>query len=118
MSCSKVLAYLSDNRLPVAGAFDSDGTPLTGVTDSITGLAVTTATVTATIEDLAGDELTGVSFPLTLPHVGSPDGTYRVNVSDSLVTTPGQVVKIIVIIDDGADRRDRRALYCTIEESV
>ncbi|KKM07523.1 hypothetical protein LCGC14_1733070 [marine sediment metagenome] len=118
MSCSKVLAYLSDNLLTVAGTFDADGTPLTGVTDSLTGSAVTTATVEATIEDLAGDELSGVSFPLSLPHVGSPDGTYRANVSDSLVTVPGQVVKIIVTIDDGADRRDRRVLYVTIEESA
>ena len=116
VSCSKVLAYLADNLLTVAGSFDANGVPLTGVTDAITGAAVTSATVEATIEDLAGTELAGVSWPLSLPHVGTPDGTYRANISDDLVTTPGDVVKVIITIDDGADRRDRRVLYCTIEE--
>ena len=116
MSCSKVLAYLADNLLTVAGSFDADGVPLTGVKDALTGAAVTSATVEATIEDLAGTELTGVTWPLSLPHVGTPDGTYRANISDDLVSTPGDVVKIIITIDDGVDRRDRRVLYPTIEE--
>lgn len=118
MSCDKALAYLSDNLLTVAGSFGPTGTPLTGMTDGITGVAVTTATITADLFDLAGTQLTGITLPVSLPHVGTPDGTYRGNIGDGLSasTSPGQTIKIKLDIDDGANRKHSPVLWVTVEE--
>jgi len=55
------------------------------LTNSVAGSAVTTATVTATLTDAAGDEVAGQTWPVTLSHVSA--GTYRATLENDLTLT-------------------------------
>jgi hypothetical protein len=48
---------------------------LRNLTDGITGDPVTTATVTATLLDSTGAQVSGITWPISLVHVA--EGTYR-----------------------------------------
>ena len=83
--------------------YNSDNTAeVRYLTDSITGELVETATVTITLTDTSDVEIVGATWPLTMPHVAN--GTYRVNLPDTLTLTKGQEVKAIYTADDGAGR--------------
>lgn len=49
------------------------------LTDEVTGLVITDATVTARLEDVAGTAVSGEAWPITLAHVSG--GVYRGAVS-------------------------------------
>lgn len=63
---SQTVLYLNDMLLE-----------LQELKDVVTDLAITDATVSVIVVDAAGDEVSGETWPLTMAHVGSPDGTYR-----------------------------------------
>lgn len=58
------------------------------VTDAISGDLMTSAVVTATVKTLAGVEVSGQTWPLTLTHVSA--GDYRGNLDDKMVLNDGQ----------------------------
>ena len=68
---------------------------LRSLTNSITGLADTGATVTVTITDSAGNSVAGETWPVSLNHVS--DGTYRGTLSSSMVLKPDSFY--IAVID-------------------
>jgi hypothetical protein len=55
---------------------------LQGLTNTLTGEADTTATVTCTVKDLQGSAVTGRSWPATMAHVSA--GTYRTTLDDGI----------------------------------
>jgi hypothetical protein len=62
---------------------NSNVVELTELTNSATGLAITTATVTVTLYDSAGVVVTGQTFPAAMSHVSA--GTYRATLEDDIV---------------------------------
>ncbi len=68
-----------------------------------TGVAITTATVDVTLYELdKTTTISGQTWPLTLTHVGSPDGTYENTLEDVLVLTNSQRIYAQVVADAGA----------------
>jgi hypothetical protein len=57
------------------------------LTNSVTSTADTGASVTLTITDNAGAEITGETWPVTLSHVAA--GTYRYTLADDIAITAG-----------------------------
>jgi hypothetical protein len=52
------------------------------LTNSVSGEAITTATVIATLTDSKGEEVVGQTWPVTLTHVDT--GTYRATLENDL----------------------------------
>jgi hypothetical protein len=61
---------------------------LQALTKSTTGAADVTATVTVTVKDKAGANVTGQTWPATMAHVSA--GTYRVTLDSDLSLTPNR----------------------------
>lgn len=76
---------------------------LLDLTDKLTELAVTTATVTAVIKDEDDNPISGIPNPLTLTHAGS--GIYRGIVPDDATLSHGQRIIVEITADDGTDRK-------------
>lgn len=82
---------------------------LRGLENAITGEAITTATVTVTVtEDITGNEVSGQSWPLTMPHIAS--GTYRAILPDVMDLNSALSYTSVVIADNGTDQKGR---WCT-----
>ena len=62
---------------------------LLGLTDSITDAFVLDATVTITLLDDAGAEVTGETWPLTMTFVAASDGNYRAVMDEAIVVIVG-----------------------------
>lgn len=58
---------------------------LQDLTNAVTELPETTATVTVTVYDAAGAQVTGETWPLSMTHISA--GTYRATLPDDLVLT-------------------------------
>lgn len=67
------------------------------------GTAITTATVTAVVDDEDGNPVSGIDNPLTLAHVAS--GNYRGLVPDTATLSEGARLTIEITADDGAGRK-------------
>ena len=61
---------------------------LQALTKSTTNTADTTATVTVTVKDGSGTNVTGQTWPATMSHVSA--GTYRVTLDADLSLTPNR----------------------------
>ena len=64
------------------------------LTNTVSGAAVTTATVTATIETSQGTDIGGQTFPLTLSHVSA--GTYRGTIENDLAIVAGRTYDVTI----------------------
>ena len=73
------------------------------MTNEVTGAVIPTATVEVTIKDRSGVELTGTTWPITLPHI--LDGTYRATIPDTVVMKRGKNVYATYTADDGVNQR-------------
>lgn len=72
------------------------------LTNSVTGVADTGATVTVTLQDPDGVNVSGQTWPATLLH--DADGTYRVTLEDDLVLEPGgSYVAVVDVIGTGGE---------------
>lgn len=58
---------------------------LTGLQDASDDSYVNNATVTLTVKTLAGVNVSGVSWPLTLVYVSASDGNYQVVIDKAIV---------------------------------
>jgi hypothetical protein len=74
------------------------------LTDAVTSTLITTASVTVTLKDSDGVEVTGETWPLTLNHQGS--GTYRGTISDTVMgnLSSGDTATATFTADDGAGK--------------
>lgn len=89
-----VFNILSDNVLE-----------LSGLKNEVTGAFINTATVTATLVDREGVEVTGQSWPTAMPYVAASDGVYRGTLSDSLDLTKFETYTAQITADAGPGLR-------------
>lgn len=78
---------------------------VSGLRDDVTGDYLNAATVTVTLKDSAGVNVTGQSWPLTLSYVTASNGVYRATLIDSLSVTANARYVATVIADAGAGKR-------------
>jgi hypothetical protein len=74
---------------------------LIGLQNATDGSFIDGATVTATIVDASGAELSGQSWPLALAYIASSSGNYRLALPDSLPLIAGRKYIAHVHADDG-----------------
>lgn len=85
------ILYGSDNRLS-----------LVGLKNASTGVFINNATVTCTLINKSGNQLTGQSWPLSMGYVGASNGDYAGVLSASLVLVAGDIILAQVTADAGA----------------
>ena len=66
---------------------------------------VNDATVTVTLEDIAGTEIVGETWPLSLSYVSASNGIYQATLADTLTLTAGTKVVAKVTADGGAGKK-------------
>ena len=98
---------MSTDKTQVAVAFiDNDNVlRVTGMRNAITGTYLNSRTVTVTLTDSSGTEVTGQSWPLTLTYVPDSDGEYRATLPYDIGVTGGQTYTARVVGDGGAGLR-------------
>lgn len=72
--------------------------------DTQTGGYINDATVTVTIVDSDGNEVSGETFPLTMSYVSSSDGLYRCTLLHGLGFTAGHTYTAQITATDTASR--------------
>lgn len=73
--------------------------------DTYTAAYLNSATVTATLKDLAGTEVTGVSWPVTLTYVSASNGQYIAVVDKTAAVTVGLSYRLeITLVQSGIDK--------------
>ena len=72
--------------------------------NAATGVYINDATVSATLKNSSGVNVTGQSWPLTLTFVSSSNGVYRGTLEDGLVLNEGETYTAEITADAGADQ--------------
>ena len=75
------------------------------LTDQDDGSYLNAATVTVTLMDAAGDEVTGETWPLSMPYVSASNGRYKATLSDVLVLVPNKRYQAVIVADAGASKK-------------
>ena len=75
---------------------------LTGLLNAKASSYINDATVTVTIKDLDGNELTGISWPVTMAYVAASDGDYRATISEDLALVHKVNAVAHIEVDGGA----------------
>jgi len=84
---------------------DSDNlVTLDALYDNAAAEYVNDATVTVTLTDRAGNEVSGETWPVTLSYVAGSDGKYRGTLSDSLSLSANRRYTAKVTADGGAGK--------------
>lgn len=78
---------------------------VSGLRDDVTGDYLNAATVTVTLKDSAGVNVTGETWPLALAYVTSSNGVYRATLKDTLSLTANARYVATVIADGGEGKR-------------
>lgn len=76
---------------------------LTGLRNSITGAYVNGATVTVHLRTRAGVDVTGATWPLSMPYVAASSGDYRCELPSGLSLTAGAYYIAQIAVVDGAN---------------
>ena len=97
---AKVAYVLSDNEIMLDGLALSDGTYQND------------ATVTVTLYDSAGVEVTGESWPLSMAYVSASDGDYKATLADTLGVTENK--KYRAVVTAVASSGLKRTFYATL----
>lgn len=80
---------------------------MAGLRDQVTGDYLNAATVTVTLKDSAGVNVTGETWPLALAYVTSSNGVYRATLKDTLSLTANARYVATVIADAGSGKTAR-----------
>ena len=80
----KVLYINNDNEVRLVNLTDLDG------------VAVADATVTITVQDLTGTNVTGATFPMTMTYDNTTDSDYAATLPESLVLENGAKYKGVI----------------------
>lgn len=75
---------------------------LTGLQNAVDETYQNSATVTVTIKDATGTNVTGETWPLALAYVASSNGDYRANLTEALGLTDGARYTATITADAGA----------------
>lgn len=76
---------------------------LAGLHDEISGSYLNAATVTARLKTVAGVEVAGESWPITLTYVTGSNGNYRGTIEDAVVLESGKSYMLEITADGGGD---------------
>lgn len=83
-----------------------------GLEDDVSGEHVNDATVTCTLIDSAGSNVTGQSWPLTLSYVAESDGVYRATIPYSVATVAGADYTLQIDVNAGSGLRGQWSIPC------
>jgi len=72
--------------------------------NAATDVYINDATVTATLKNSAGGNVTGQSWPLTLAFVSSSNGDYKGILEDGLTLTEGTTYTALINVNAGNDQ--------------
>lgn len=89
----QVLYVSNDNLLTVDELYDA-----------VAAAYLNAATVTVTLVDEDGSEVTGQSWPTTLAYVAASNGKYRAVLEDALSLAKNQTYTAQISVDGGADK--------------
>ena len=78
---------------------------LDGLQDQSTSAYINDATVTVTLLDSSGSEVSGETWPLTMSYVAASDGKYRATLADTLVIKPNKRYQAKVVADGGSGKK-------------
>jgi hypothetical protein len=91
---------------------------LDGLDDAVSpGAFLDAATVEVTLTDLAGVDIAGQVWPFALTAAGS-GGLYEGNLNDTLDVTDGDIVKVLLTADNGADEHREWRSILTVQTGV
>lgn len=80
--------------------------------EEITGDSINDATVTCTLTDSAGANVTGMTWPLTLAYVAESDGTYRGTIEYDTAVVAGAMYTLTVSVSAGTGYRGQWQIPC------
>lgn len=83
----QIKLYIGNSNMVELAGLRASNTPTTYIND---------ATVTVTITDLAGTEVTGETWPKSMNYVASSNGVYRADLSASLGLTEDSSYLVVV----------------------
>ena len=78
---------------------------LVGLTSHITDIAINDATVTVTVMDSSGVEVTGETWPLTMDYISGSDGNYQAVLTDTLPLIARRAYVAEINADAGTGRQ-------------
>jgi len=76
---------------------------LLGLKNEVDGSYINDANVTATVKDADGNNVSGTSWPLTMPYVASSNGNYRAFLAASLPLVAKQKYTAVIEVNGGTD---------------
>ena len=76
---------------------------LVGLKSEISGAFINSATVTVTVKDSAGVNISGASWPLAMGYLAASDGNYRAFLSDQLPFVDKAKYTAVIHADGGAN---------------
>lgn len=100
MSCAEILYKNCSNVIELAD-----------LTNDVTGVVDTTATVTVTLIDSGGNEVTGQTWPATMAHVAA--GLYRATLEDDIDINDRQPYTAVIDITGTGGEIDYREIPAT-----
>lgn len=71
-----------------------------GLKNGADGSFINTATVTATLKDMAGNDVAGAAWPLILTYEAESNGNYRGLLTEALNIVADQYYQLIIDIED------------------
>lgn len=75
--------------------------------DQATSSYINGATVAVTLKDMDGTNVTGETWPLSLPYVSSSNGKYRATLAYNLGVSVNERYVATITVDAGAGKRAR-----------
>lgn len=87
---------------------DNDNVLSVTISDSIGSTDLSGATVTVTLEDTNGTDVTGETWPLALSYVsGTTSALFRATLADTLTLAAATNYQAVIIADNGAGQRGK-----------
>lgn len=75
---------------------------LVGLNDTVANTYLNSASVSVTLKDSSGNNVSGETWPLAMAYVASSNGNYRATLTDSLILTDAANYTAEVVADAGA----------------
>jgi hypothetical protein len=85
---------------------------LRGLKDEISNDFLNAATVTVTLKDSAGANVSGASWPIAMTFITGTNGVYRATLPDELAIVDGRRYTAVVVADGGANKRGQWNIPC------
>lgn len=77
---------------------------LTGLKSAVEGVYINDALITVTVKDKKGQDVPGVSWPVSMVYVNGSEGDYRATLVHTIEFVPKREYRAFIEVDAGADR--------------